>query len=72
MAKFILFLVVIAAIYALVRASKRRSKPPPAERLSETMTECAHCGVHFPRVEAVGDGGRDYCCEEHRRLGARP
>lgn len=71
MAKFLLFIVVLAVIYALVRASNRRSKPPPAAQQPEAMAQCAHCGVHFPRAESVSEVGRDYCCEEHRRLGAR-
>jgi len=71
-AKFLLFIAVLAVIYALVRASNRRSKPPPATHAPEAMAQCAHCGVHFPRVESVSEGERDYCCEEHRRLGVRP
>ena len=71
MAKFLLFIAVLAVIYALVRASNRRSKPPAAERGPEAMAQCARCGVHFPGAESVSDGERDYCCEEHRRLGVR-
>ncbi|MDP2132297.1 MAG: PP0621 family protein [Sulfuritalea sp.] len=71
MAKFLLFIVVLAVIYMLVRGSKRRNTPPPAAPGPEAMTQCAHCGVHFPRVEALSEGERDYCCEDHRRLGVR-
>lgn len=71
MAKFLLFIAVLAIIYTLLRASNRRSKAPPPARTPEAMTQCAHCGVHFPRVESVGDDERDYCCEDHKRLGVR-
>jgi len=71
-AKFLLFIAVLAVIYALVRASNRRSKTPPAARTPEAMAQCAHCGVHFPRNESVREAEQDYCCEDHRRLGARP
>ena len=71
MAKFLLFIAVLAVIYMLVRASNRRSKAPPAERTTEAMTQCAHCGVHFPRNESIRDAERDYCCEDHRRLGVK-
>ncbi len=71
MAKFFLFIVVLAAVYALVRASKRRSRPPAAEHAPAAMTRCAHCGVNFPRDESLSEGGRDYCSEDHRRLGVR-
>jgi uncharacterized protein len=70
-AKFLLFIAVLAVIYALVRASNRRTKPPPAARGPEAMAQCAHCGVHFPRAESVSEGERDYCCDDHRRLGVR-
>jgi uncharacterized protein len=71
-AKFLLFIAVLAVIYMLLRASHRRGKPPPAAPTPQAMTQCAHCGVHFPCDEAVRDAGHDYCCEDHRRLGVRP
>ncbi len=71
MAKFLLFVAVLAVVFWLVRASNRRSKPPPAARGPEAMAQCAHCGVHFPGAESVTENGRDYCCDEHRRLGIR-
>lgn len=71
MTKILLFIAVIAVIYFLLRASNRRSKEPPAARRPEAMTQCAHCGLYFPRAESVGEGERDYCCEDHRRLGVR-
>jgi len=70
-AKFLLFIAVLAVVYFLVRASIRRSRPPPETRTPELMTRCAHCGVHFPQAESVSEGERDYCCEDHRRLGDR-
>ena len=33
------------------------------------LVRCAHCGLHLPRAEAQGAGGRLYCSEEHARLG---
>ena len=37
----------------------------------ETMTQCAHCGVHFPASEAVHADGHDYCSPGHVRLPPR-
>ena len=73
MAKFLLFLAVVAAVYLVVRASNRRRRPP--QQASETpdskeMTCCTYCQVYFPRAEALTGNGREFCCEEHRRLGA--
>lgn len=71
MTKFLLFIAVLAVIYLLLRSSSRRSKEPPAAPRPEAMTQCAHCGVHFPSAEAVSQDQRDYCCEAHRALGVR-
>jgi len=43
----------------------RRQAPPPA---IETMTQCAHCGIHFPASEAIHADGHDYCSPGHVRL----
>lgn len=69
MAKFLLFVLVLAVIYLLLRASKRGPTPPPVSPGPEAMAQCAHCGVHFPHSETVSHDGKDYCSEEHRRLG---
>ncbi len=72
MAKFLLFVLVLAVIYLLVRASKRPKTPPPeAKAAEEAMAQCAHCGVHFPLNEAVDEAGRVFCSEAHRRLGVK-
>jgi uncharacterized protein len=73
MAKFLLFLAVIAAIYLVVRAANRRGNLPERPRSdsgTEEMTRCALCQVHFPRSESHLHDGKDYCSDEHRRLGA--
>jgi uncharacterized protein len=70
-AKFLLFIAVLVFVYALVRASNRRSRPPPEKPAAEAMAQCAHCGVHFPRAEAVREAELEYCCEDHRHRRAR-
>jgi uncharacterized protein len=32
------------------------------------MVACAHCGVHLPESEAIRDGDKYFCSEEHRRI----
>jgi|JI10StandDraft_1071094.scaffolds.fasta_scaffold97480_2 uncharacterized protein len=74
MAKFLLFLAVVAAIYFVVRASNRRRRPPQQAHEtpdSKEMTRCGYCQVYFPRAEALNGNGEEFCCEEHRRLRAR-
>ncbi len=38
------------------------------EDASETMSNCAHCGIYFPSSEAVRANGRDYCSPAHAQL----
>jgi uncharacterized protein len=35
------------------------------------MVECAHCGLHLPRSEAIEAAGQSYCSAEHRALAQR-
>lgn len=46
------------------RQARQRSNDP------ERIIACAHCGVHLPESEGVHAGGRFFCSDEHRRLGA--
>jgi uncharacterized protein len=39
---------------------------PRDERRAETMVECAHCGVHLPRADALDARGLHYCSAAHR------
>lgn len=65
------------AVRAKLRAAARRhdermppprpSAPPPGMQI-ESMTRCAHCGLHFPASEAVRADGLDYCSPGHVRL----
>ena len=71
MAKFFVFLAVVAVIIWLARAPSRRRERTSGQPGGQPMVRCAHCGVHFPRAEALAEGERAYCSEEHRRLGAR-
>ncbi len=69
-----LAVLVVFAIRAKVRASAARAQaeaPRPNARREiapETMTSCAHCGLHFPASEAVHADGLDYCSPAHVRL----
>ncbi|MFC0131287.1 hypothetical protein CR105_03615 [Massilia eurypsychrophila] len=67
-----LAILVIWAIRSKIRSAgltpPKAPSPPPA---IETMTSCAHCGVHFPQSEAVRADGLDYCSPAHVRLPAK-
>jgi uncharacterized protein len=47
---------------ALVSGKTGASRQPSISK----MVACDRCGVHIPETEAVQDGSKHYCCEEHR------
>jgi len=69
--------IVVLAVRAKFKALAKDQQPvqpprrqaPPAE--IESMTQCAHCGLHFPSSEAVRADGLDYCSPGHVRLPPR-
>lgn len=75
MGKLVLWIVLGIAVYLMLRQAqrvggKRKSRPKPSSPAVEVMVSCAHCGLHVPASESIESGGRYYCSEEHRRLGA--
>ncbi len=71
-----LIILVVMAVRAKLKSSGARQVPPrqqPPEPVAqiETMTQCAHCGLHFPASEAVHADGHDYCSPGHVRLPPR-
>jgi uncharacterized protein len=73
----VLGLIVVGWAASRLRRARREDAPPAAPApprgaaLPIGMVACAHCGLHLPESEAVIDGERRYCCDEHRRLGPR-
>ena len=76
MTRILFWIVLIALIGLAVRAKLKKmssQQPPPPRpqepvREIESMTRCAHCGMHFPASEAVRADGLDYCSPGHVRL----
>ena len=59
-----------AKLKALTKDQQPPPRPPPVAEI-ESMTQCAHCGLHFPSSEAVRADGLDYCSPGHVRLPPR-
>ncbi len=73
MGRFVLLIVALFVLIWLVRsalAGRKRARPENPVTQAE-LVRCAHCGVHLPRAEARATGDRQFCSEEHARLGAR-
>jgi uncharacterized protein len=65
--KYLLVLLVIVVVLALMFG--RRRGPASPRRSSgagaEGMVQCAQCGIHLPRSEALLRSGRTYCSAAH-------
>lgn len=73
MGRLILLALALVILVWLVRRAlaARRPGTPPRGANDGELVRCAHCGVHLPRGEARLLDGRDYCSDEHARLGPR-
>jgi uncharacterized protein len=64
--------VLIWLVRGLLITRKRDPAPPQSpDAAVPELVHCAHCGVLLPRAESRSIGGRDYCSDEHGRLGPR-
>ncbi len=77
MARFLILVAIIVGVAWWVlgraaRASARGNMPAGGRKPGpvQDVVSCAHCGVHLPRGDALADGERLYCSEDHRRLGS--
>ena len=69
--KIILLLVAVGVLFWLLRGSLRRARPPQAGKTGQpgepqAMLQCAQCGLHLPRDEAMPGQGGVFCGEAHR------
>jgi uncharacterized protein len=71
MTRLLLVIAVVVFVLWLMRrgGARRASRKPPAA--PQTMVQCAHCGVHLPRGEALLLGDQAFCSPAHRDAGAR-
>jgi uncharacterized protein len=74
MGKLLVLVLVMLVAYAFVKAlaaKGRASGAPPRRHAGERMVPCSQCGINLPESEALADGGRYFCSDEHRRLFSR-
>jgi uncharacterized protein len=71
----ILFFVILGVglyiAFRIWRGGQRRgaaTRSPNSSGGGEAMIRCGHCGLNVPKSEALADGDRWYCSEDHRRL----
>jgi uncharacterized protein len=74
MGKLLVLVLVVLVAYAFVKALAVKSRAPgarPRPHAGERMVPCSQCGINLPESEALADGGRYFCSDEHRRLFGR-
>lgn len=81
MVKYLVLVLLVAALIWWARASRRPrggagqsstdGAKADARAQSPVMVECAHCGLHLPRTEALAGPGGTFCSEAHRAAGAK-
>ena len=78
MAKIILLVLGLLAVYWILKSFRRRvdrGEPKSPAAAGEDMVQCAQCGVHLPRSESITTQGSFFCSAEHQRAhqaGRRP
>lgn len=71
--KYLVVLILALGVFWLWRHNREAEKkaaerPTPRPQLPAVeIVECAVCGVHLPKPEALIDARGSYCCETHRR-----
>ena len=75
MGRILFFVVLGVGIYVAFRIWRAGQQRDAANRSTgfpaaggEAMVRCDHCGLNVPRSEALAEGDRWYCSEDHRRL----
>ena len=64
----LLILVIFAVRSKIGKLNKGQSQATAALEEGEPMACCAHCGMYFPKDEALRKGELDYCSPAHLGL----
>lgn len=64
----LLLIVLFAGILWRIIALSSRPRTTRTQRINARMLKCDYCQVYVPEQEAVRDGERIYCGQEHRLL----
>jgi uncharacterized protein len=68
MSRLILLVVLIAAIYLLLKFYRRGVTKNDEPAQVEAMVRCEQCGVHLPKSESVQADGNYFCSDAHNRI----
>ncbi len=66
--RYILLGLALWGLYLIVRhllRERRKLQAKPSTPKAVDSVQCAHCGLHLPREEALQRGETFYCSREH-------
>ncbi|MEW8507642.1 MAG: PP0621 family protein [Candidatus Thiodiazotropha sp.] len=66
--RYIFFALAVLGVYLIVRHFWRQSRQNEGKSKqvkSVDSVQCAYCGLHLPKEEAVSDDSRYYCSKAH-------
>jgi uncharacterized protein len=66
--RYLLLIIAIWVAFYIIRhfAQQKAIHGNRPKTRTEEMVQCAHCGVHFPRSEALQSNDLYFCSKEHR------
>jgi uncharacterized protein len=76
--KYLIVVLVVAVIAWLLLRGRKAERPvarsaaarsPTRESGPQAMVQCAHCGVHLPRGDALLDHRGAFCSKAHQLSG---
>ncbi|MBI3546339.1 MAG: hypothetical protein HY081_07060 [Gammaproteobacteria bacterium] len=70
MGQLLRIIIILFGLWLVIQIVKRAlasRNPTPSRPPIIKMLMCSRCGVHMPESQAIKDGDKIYCCEEHRR-----
>jgi len=70
MSRLIFIFAIVAVVYWLLSAYRKRPAKPDELAPSEQMVQCAHCGVHLPKSESLCVDEVHFCSDAHKRAHA--
>jgi uncharacterized protein len=70
MAKLIILAIAIWLVITILKRYRKSLDQSDASaastgRDSESMVQCAHCGIHLPQSESVQSDGQYFCSQAH-------
>jgi uncharacterized protein len=73
--RYLFLALALWGLYLIIRHLLRQRKPEPPLNHRQTKSvdsvQCAHCGLHLPRAEAIGKGDDFYCSRAHLKAAGK-